>query len=68
MIFVQSIANLSVIAFSLATDGPKESISRLIHMAKRQDPTITLEFSYFIISSYIFFYHNFFFKPFIFIM
>ena len=52
---VQSVAILSAGAFSLATDGPEDIVSRLIHMAKLQDPTIILVFSHFIISSYIFF-------------
>ena len=58
---------ISVGAFSLTTDGSEEIFSRLIHMAKLQDPTIILVFSYFIISSYIFFFsQNFTSKPFIF--
>nr|XP_023893331.1 uncharacterized protein LOC112005316 isoform X3 [Quercus suber]POE59853.1 hypothetical protein CFP56_50038 [Quercus suber] len=39
---VQSVAILSAGAFSLATDAPEEIVSRLIHMAKLQDPTIIL--------------------------
>ena len=45
MTSVQSVANLSIVAFSLATDRSKETVSCLIHMAKLQDPTITLVFS-----------------------
>ena len=51
----QSVANLTAVAFSLATDGPEETLSRLIHMAKPPDPLITLVFFHFLFCPYIFF-------------
>ncbi|KAL4596521.1 hypothetical protein ACB092_12G169200 [Castanea dentata] len=43
MASVQSVANLTAVASSLATDGPEETLSCLIHMAKLQDPSIKLD-------------------------